>query len=700
MKDQFHNALKQLTKWLTQKRIFLLTFIFSLFILGISIYSVSLQDKWLKHDLGSQLEKASQKNKFEILFRNIQTAESAVRGYAGTENKNFVTNFNSYITAVGLNYNGLKDYLYRQNKNLNSNMFLDFDRLVQQKIEFLQKVKGLCDKGDFSTALNLIATERGAILTDAIFKINESMQINLHKAQLDAERNLRKRNIIITWLAYAGLIISVLFIVIIFYMLFKETRLPDKISDELELQKDFMNVTLSSIGDGLITTNNNGKIIYMNPAAEKLTGWVNKDVIDKPLQTVYDIRNEETGMPIDNIVSRIIRERKSVAYENNTVLRTKNAGKIVISNSGSPLLDSDGTMLGAVLVFNDITERKRDEEKIKSANERYEILAKATSDTIWDWDIRKDTIGYNSGITNTFGYNVQEVKLIAGWWKNNLHPEDVNHVTTLLDKVFNEKEQTIQIEYRYRCADNTYRNILDRAFIVYDEAGLPIRVIGAMQDVTKEKEHERQTAIAIIEAQEKERKELAMELHDNVNQLLGATLLYLGMAKKSGKLGNEISEALNNCVDYVSEAITDIRNLSHRLTPHNNGDISFKEVIEYLIEPMQKTKQFEINLQVDDFNNAVLERDIQNNLYRIIQEQLNNILKHAQATKVYINVLLTNENIKLSIKDNGKGFNTSAAKEGIGLQNIRQRAELFSGIFTINSSPGNGCELKVEIPLK
>jgi signal transduction histidine kinase len=224
-------------------------------------------------------------------------------------------------------------------------------------------------------------------------------------------------------------------------------------------------------------------------------------------------------------------------------------------------------------------------------------------------------------------------------------------------------------------------------------------VIGAMQDVTKEKEHERQTAMAIIEAQEKERKELGMELHDNVNQLLGATLLYLGMAKKSGKADKEILETLNSCVDYVNEAITDIRNLSHRLTPSIKDNISLKAVIKSLIEPLQKTKQFEIDLQVDDFEDVVLESDVQTNVYRIIQEQLNNILKHAGASKVFINILLTKENIKLSIRDNGKGFDTTAAKEGIGLQNMRQRVELFSGIFTISSSPGNGCELKVEIPL-
>jgi signal transduction histidine kinase len=125
-------------------------------------------------------------------------------------------------------------------------------------------------------------------------------------------------------------------------------------------------------------------------------------------------------------------------------------------------------------------------------------------------------------------------------------------------------------------------------------------MIGAMQ-IHKEKEHERHVAIAITEAQEKERRELGMELHDNVNQLLGASLLYMGVAIKSGNVGKEENQLLKNCVDYINEAINELRNLSHRLTPYIKEEISLKNIIEILIEPIQKAKLFEIILQVDAF---------------------------------------------------------------------------------------------------
>jgi signal transduction histidine kinase len=225
-------------------------------------------------------------------------------------------------------------------------------------------------------------------------------------------------------------------------------------------------------------------------------------------------------------------------------------------------------------------------------------------------------------------------------------------------------------------------------------------MIGAMQDITKEKEHERHIAIAITDAQEKERRELGMELHDNVNQLLGATLLYMGVAIKSGNVARKETQLLKNCVDYINEAINELRNLSHRLTPYIKEEISLKNIIEILIEPIQKANLFEINLQVDAFENDVVDSDMQTNLYRIVQEQLTNILKHAQASKVKIFVRLTKKLIKLNIADNGKGFDMLTCKDGIGLENIKRRAEMFSGKCKLKSSPGNGCELMVELPLK
>jgi len=355
---------------------------------------------------------------------------------------------------------------------------------------------------------------------------------------------------------------------------------------------------------------------------------------------------------------------------------------------------------GNVLAFGrDVTERNRDEEKMKKAVERYEILSRATSDTIWDWDMKNDTILYNKGISKMFGYSFDEIDNGADWWKDNIHKDDKSRIENILGEAFKNRTGAIQLEYRYRCADYSYNNILDRAFIVYDDNKKPVRMIGAMQDITREKEHERHIAVTIIDTQEKERREIGMELHDNVNQLLSATLLYLGMALRSAADQKELTATLKNCIDYVNESINDIRKLSHRLTPYTKDEVSLKDVIELLIEPMRETDQFEINIEVEEFTKDVVSRDIQTNLYRIIQEQMTNILKYANAGKVDIIIRLEGSSVKLIITDDGIGFDPDTVKAGIGIENMKRRIEIFSGNFAINSSPGNGCELIVQLPL-
>ncbi len=133
-------------------------------------------------------------------------------------------------------------------------------------------------------------------------------------------------------------------------------------------------------------------------------------------------------------------------------------------------------------------ERKRIEKILKESNERYEILAQATSDTIWDWDIEHDRMQYNDGIFRMFGYCDTTLEDTSKWWENKIHPDDIIKVYKKLNATFEEQKPHLQLEYRFLCANNTYKYIYDRAFIVFNTAGKPIRVIGAMQDITEHRE--------------------------------------------------------------------------------------------------------------------------------------------------------------------------------------------------------------------
>ncbi|MFP5039463.1 PAS domain-containing protein [Parasediminibacterium sp. JCM 36343] len=135
-------------------------------------------------------------------------------------------------------------------------------------------------------------------------------------------------------------------------------------------------------------------------------------------------------------------------------------------------------------------ERKRIEQKLIKSNERYEIVAKATSDTIWDWDIANKTVVCNHGINTVFGYPEEEVAQTEKWWRARIHPDDYKNIVKALVSIFKSGNSLLQLEYRFRCADDSYKYVLDRAFLVLDDAKKPIRMIGAMQDITSKKEEE------------------------------------------------------------------------------------------------------------------------------------------------------------------------------------------------------------------
>ena len=147
-------------------------------------------------------------------------------------------------------------------------------------------------------------------------------------------------------------------------------------------------------------------------------------------------------------------------------------------------------------------------------------------------------------------------------------------------------------------------------------------------------------------------------------------------------------------------ASNEIRNLSHRLAPAFFDDSSFEVAIEILINTFNVADAYEIDLQFDtDIKNDDLTLEMQLNLYRIVQEQLRNILKYSKATKITLEFFVENNMLVLTLSDNGVGFITENAKSGIGLANMKRRAELFSGTFLIKSSPGNGCVMTVTIPV-
>jgi len=202
---------------------------------------------------------------------------------------------------------------------------------------------------------------------------------------------------------------------------------------------------------------------------------------------------------------------------------------------------------------------------------------------------------------------------------------------------------------------------------------------------------------ATIDGQEKERLEMGKELHDNINQHLNTTRLYLEVAKE--KASGEVLEMINLSHNGLTSIIDKIRYMSQSLVPPTLGDLGLLESIQDVCDSLRRTHKYKIDFLHRHFNETGLPDNLRLMLFRITQEQINNIISHANAASIEIRLQSDAEYLILSITDDGQGFDPDNFKKGLGFTNIMNRAGLFNGNVEIDAKIGRGCRLSVIIPL-
>ncbi|KDN56365.1 PAS domain-containing sensor histidine kinase [Flavobacterium seoulense] len=193
--------------------------------------------------------------------------------------------------------------------------------------------------------------------------------------------------------------------------------------------------------------------------------------------------------------------------------------------------------------------------EIKESNQKYDIVARATSDTIWDWKIPEDKMIWSKGIKAVFGYEEDQVGDNSSWWFGNIHPEDSIKMSIKLYSFIEQKTEKWQDEYRFKCADDTYKYVLDRGFLLKDENGKAIRMIGALQDITKQKEEE--LRLKLLETVILQTREAIVITEANFNKNLLPKIIYVNPAF-TNMTGYNPEEIINNSLGVLRGKNTDI----------------------------------------------------------------------------------------------------------------------------------------------
>lgn len=355
-----------------------------------------------------------------------------------------------------------------------------------------------------------------------------------------------------------------------------------------------------------------------------------------------------------------------------------------------PVYDSRKKLLGVTLLAENITDRKKTEESIKRSEAGYRRLFDNSPAPMWVIDERTSAImQVNKACISNYGFTEEE---FLGMKFRDISPGEsaLASKTAMTDMFFMGSRRHIK---------------KTGELIDVITSSIPISLNGENNilmiaiDVTEKNLYEQKLTKAAIKAQEEERYEIGGELHDNVCQILAGALMTLGLLKSALPLDS--IDTFDQTYRYINDATVEIRNLSHRLAPAFFDKQTLEEAFVGLLNSFNMGDKYSISLNVDtQFKQQALNRDLQLNLYRILQEQLRNIMKHAKATTIDVEVSVKNDNrLEMGIADNGIGFDAKTIKGGIGLANMNRRVQLFSGTFTINSAPGKGCKVLAEVPL-
>ncbi|RYZ00863.1 MAG: PAS domain S-box protein [Chitinophagaceae bacterium] len=367
--------------------------------------------------------------------------------------------------------------------------------------------------------------------------------------------------------------------------------------------------------------------------------------------------------------------------------------------------DDAGNMRHYLCIGRDSTERKRAEAALQQSEQRFKSLVQNGSDLIIIMEETGRFTYVSENVSTILGYDPGE--LLGHTSFDYVHPDDLQHVYTALDRVTRYDREPKGVQHRFRSKSGEWiwleskganhlgngaiRGILINARDIHDRVQLQERLrqelLNKQWEITN----------AIIRTQERERAQLGLELHDNVNQVLTTVKLYNELymtgVVRDGSL-------LERSARYLQECIDEIRSISRRLSAPTLGKIALNDSIQELVTSINLTHRLEITYSGCGAEECAVSEELHLAIYRIVQEALNNIIKYAGAKKATIGIHSTGAEICLHIQDDGQGFDAGARSSGIGLTNMKTRAENLHGSFELRTAPGAGCSIRVCFPVQ
>jgi PAS domain S-box-containing protein len=410
--------------------------------------------------------------------------------------------------------------------------------------------------------------------------------------------------------------------------------------------------------------------------------------------------------------SRADRANESVArgarttYEAEFRLRHKAGHYVHVLSRGFPMRrEPGGPVVRIVGTHLDLTERRQAEAALRENEERLKLAFAGAQEGVWDWNLETGAVVYSTRWKEMLGYADDEIEPHVGAWERLLHPDDKEQARRLNESVLAGAD-TYQGEFRLLHKDGHYVEVLSRGYPVRTAPGGPVvRIVGTHFDLTERKQAESERArreflARLVFAQEDERRRIAREMHDQFGEHLTALALRIRLLKGASadradwRAHVESIEAIAQRLDH------DVDQLVWQLRPTALDDLGLRAALANYVQDWSARVGIPARLHSSGLMDDRLPTDVETALYRIAQEALTNVAKHAGATGVEVILERRADSVLLIVEDDGVGFDLASretAAEGFGLLGMRERASLVGATLEIESSAGNGTAIFVRM---
>jgi PAS domain S-box-containing protein len=358
------------------------------------------------------------------------------------------------------------------------------------------------------------------------------------------------------------------------------------------------------------------------------------------------------------------------------------------------------------LAVRDVTDSKAAERTLRESEERLTLAVAGGLVGVWDWDLETNAVVYSPRWKEMLGYGIDEIEPNLSAWERLVHPDDRARADEANDSVAQGSRTTYEAEFRLRHKDGHYVHVLSRGFPVRRKPGGPVvRIVGTHFDLTERKQAEAERTRTeflsrLVFAQEDERRRIAREMHDQFGENLTALTLRIRMLKDAichtddWRAHGEALEAILQRLDR------DVDHLVWELRPTALDDLGLRAALSNYVQVWSKRVNIQAALHTSGLLDHRLSADVETALYRVAQEALTNVAKHARASKVDIILERRADHVLLIIEDDGVGFEpatTGGGGQTFGLLGMKERAALVGAKLEIETSTGQGTTVLVRV---